>query len=184
MRLFGFRDGKIWTDVRRRELWRVLCNGRYLRLVSGEKSLSARPHRSVAVWIGGFWGAFFYKFIPNCIYLFRWNGSFKIKPLWLLVFSKSRCGNGLCINGWRKFAEFAFGLWKRGVSRPQTNRQIKWGWTNKKDFDLYEICEEEPTSIKNSIELRDFSMDITVKTKHGGIITIEKMLDGKLEQWI
>ena len=52
----------------------------------------------------------------------------------------------------------------------------------KKDFDLYEICEEEPTSIKNSIELRDFSMDITVKTKHGGIITIEKMLDGKLEQ--
>ena len=35
------------------------------------------------------------------------------------------------------------------------------------------------TSIKYSIELRDFSMDIT---KHGGIITIEKMLDGKLEQ--
>ena len=52
----------------------------------------------------------------------------------------------------------------------------------KKDFDLYEICEEEPTSIKYSIEQRDFSMDITVKTKHGGIITIEKMLDRKLEQ--
>ena len=29
----------------------------------------------------------------------------------------------------------------------------------KKDFDLYEICEEEPTSIKYSIEHRDFSMD-------------------------
>ena len=40
----------------------------------------------------------------------------------------------------------------------------------------------EPTSIKHSIEHRDFSMDITVKTKHGGIVTIEKMLDGKLEQ--
>lgn len=52
----------------------------------------------------------------------------------------------------------------------------------KKDFNLYEICVEEPTSIKHSIELRDFSMDITVKTKHGGIITIEKILDGKLEQ--
>jgi len=38
-------------------------------------------------------------------------------------------------------------------------------------------------SCKNiPLELRDFSMDITVKTKHGGIITIEKMLDGKLEQ--
>ena len=48
----------------------------------------------------------------------------------------------------------------------------------KKDFNLYEICVEEPTSIKYSIELRD----ITVKTKHSGIITIEKMLDGKLEQ--
>lgn len=35
------------------------------------------------------------------------------------------------------------------------------------------------TSIKYSIELHDFFMDITVKTKHGGIITIEKMLDGK-----
>jgi dipeptidase E len=34
----------------------------------------------------------------------------------------------------------------------------------------------------HSIGLRDFSMDITVKTKHGGIITIEKMLDGMLEQ--
>lgn len=167
MRLFGFRDGKIWTDVRRRELWRMLCHGRFLRLVSGEKSLSARPHRSVAVWIGGFWGAFFYKFIPNCIYLFRWNGSFKIKPLWQKQYFAK-------ITRWKKLS----------LSRPQTNRQIKWGWTNKKDFDLYEICEEEPTSIKNSIELRDFSMDITVKTKHGGIITIEKMLDGKLEQWI
>ena len=38
-------------------------------------------------------------------------------------------------------------------------------------------------SCKNiPLELRDFSMDITVKTKHGGIITIEKMLDGELEQ--
>lgn len=26
------------------------------------------------------------------------------------------------------------------------------------------------------------TMDITVKTKHGGIITIEKMLDGKWQQ--
>ncbi len=52
----------------------------------------------------------------------------------------------------------------------------------KKDFELYEICVEEPTSIKYSIELRDFSMDITVKTKHGGIITIEKMLNGRLQQ--
>ena len=49
MRLFGFRDGKIWTDVCYRELWRVLCNGRFLWLVSGKKSFPARPHRSVAV---------------------------------------------------------------------------------------------------------------------------------------
>jgi hypothetical protein len=51
----------------------------------------------------------------------------------------------------------------------------------KKDFDLYEICAEEPTSIKYSIELRDFSMDITVKTKYGGIITMEKTLNGGLQ---
>ena len=62
------------------------------------------------------------------------------------------------------------------------NRRFLGSFFLQKDFDLYEICEEEPTSIKRSIESRDFSMDITVKTKHGGIITIEKMLDGKLEQ--
>ena len=39
MRLFGFRDGEIWTDERYRKLWRMLCHGRFLRLVSGEKSL-------------------------------------------------------------------------------------------------------------------------------------------------
>ena len=38
MRLYCFKDGKIWTGERYREFWRMLCHGRFLRLVSGEKS--------------------------------------------------------------------------------------------------------------------------------------------------
>lgn len=50
---------------------------------------------------------------------------------------------------------------------------------SKKDFNLYELCSDEAESIKRSIEFHDFSIDITVKTQYGGIITIEKMLNGR-----
>ena len=50
---------------------------------------------------------------------------------------------------------------------------------SKKDFNLYELCSDEAESIKRSIELRDFYIDITVQTQYGGIITVEKMLNGR-----